>query len=197
MPTFPDSWPKIPEKLHRFYEIWCDLRAQNGGDIPFRQQLGLKELRGLTANLMVYELTGPKELFVKMSGTAIDTQFGRNLTGLSVYDVAEMTAADAFVAFHEALIRHPCAGYAADILVAANGKRIRAEYLILPLRNRFGEQVQCATMSELATEGYGMPTGDDGMRITYHELLDARHLDIGHGVPDYAFTIKTKQPEDN
>lgn len=197
MHEFPATWPKMPDNLVRFHEIWSDLRAQNGGDIPFRQQLGLKELRGLTANLLVYELTGPGELFVKMSGTAVDNQFGRNLTGLSVYDIAEMPAAEAFVGFHETLIRHPCGGYAADILVARNGKRIRADYLILPLRNRFGEQVQCATMSELATAGYGMPPGDDSMRITYHELLDARHLDIGLGVPNYDFVIKTRQPEEN
>ena len=130
-----------------------------------------------------------------MTGTALDTQFGHNLTGLSVYDVAEMPAAEAFVGFHEALIRHPCAGYAADILVAKNGKRVRADYLILPLRNRFGEVVQCATMNEMATAGYGLPPGtDDGMRITYHELIDARHLDIGFGMPDYEFTIKTSPP---
>ena len=184
----------MPENLHRFHKIWCDVRANNDGDIPFRQQLGLRELRGLTANLMVYELTGPGELFVKMSGTALDAQFGRNLTGLSVYDVAEMPAADAFIAFHEALIRHPCGGYAADILVAANGKRVRADYLILPLRNRFGEVVQCATMSEWATAGYGLPPGDQSMRVTYHELLDARHLDIGLGVPDYQNMILTKEP---
>ena len=197
MQKLPDSWPQMPEKLHSFYDIWCELRARNGGEIPFRQQLGLKELRGLTANLMVYELTGHNELYVKMSGTAIDSQFGRNLTGLSVYDVAEMNAADAFIAFHEALIGQPCAGYAADILVAANGKRVRADYLILPLRNRFGELVQCASVCHWAAEGYGSPPGDESMRITYHELLDARHLDIGLGVPDYAFAIKTKQPEDN
>jgi hypothetical protein len=187
----------MPENLVRFHEIWTELRAQNDGEIPFRQQIGLRELRGLTANLMVYELTGPKELFVKMSGTALDAQFGRNLTGLSVYDVAEMPAADAFVTFHEALIRHPCAGYAADILVAKNGKRLRADYLILPVRNRFGEVVQCATMSELATEGYGLPPGgDDSMRVTYHELIDARHLDIGFGLPDYEYTIINDPLED-
>ncbi len=185
----------MPTNLCRFYDVWQAAREDNDGGIPYRRQLGLPVLRALSAHLVVFERIGPGDLRVKMSGTAMDALFDRNLTGASIYDVAERNAGDAMVAFYEALLDHPAGGYACDILVMETGKRIRAEYLTLPLLNRDGERVQVASLCETEIDGYGLPSKGLEPRITYSELVSVSHLDIGLGLPDYTFTMKGNAPD--
>ncbi|WP_417449588.1 PAS domain-containing protein [Kordiimonas sp.] len=182
----------MPINLCRFYDVWQAAREANRGGIPHRHQLGLPQLRALTSNLMIYERVASGNLQIKMSGTNLDAQFGRNLTGACGHEMAEPEANAAMTAFHQALIDHPAGGHAQDILVNQVGKRVKAEYLILPLLNREGKRIQFASMCEAETQGFGQPADRPGTRITYNELLSARHLDIGFGIPDYNFLITTK-----
>lgn len=190
MVDLPKSWPELPKTLRDFYRIWNNARTKNGVDVPRREDLGLRELRDLTPMLTILKQSAPGRMHVRMSGTAVDAMFDRNLTGLDVYDVSEPEAGKAMIAFHEALLAHPCAGWAKDLLVSERGKRICAEYLILPLLDRDGNRVLCGSLCDAETTGFGLPSGEAATRINYKEFMGAKHLDIGFGVPDdYVFSI--------
>ncbi len=191
MVEMPKSWPVLPKNLTTFYQVWQNARVKNGGNIPRRQDLSLMDLRALTPMLTILKLDGPGKMHVRMSGTAMDAMFDQNLTGLNVADVSEPAAAKAMVSFHEALLAHPSAGWAKDLLVSERGKRISAEYLFLPLLDRDGNRVLCASLCDAETTGFGLPSGDMGTRINHKEFMGAKHLDIGFGVPEYSFSVPT------
>lgn len=189
MPTLPQSWPDLTPKLSSFFEIWDEMR-QKTGDIPYRRDLGLPKLGRLAPFITILERIAPGEMHVKMTGTEIDAQFGRNLSGVNVADVTEPQARKALISFHEALMDQPCGGYAHDILITENGKRLSAKYLILPLKNRFGELNQCASICDSEFAGFSAAPGMDTPHITYKEFQRSQHLDLGYGLPDYTPLIE-------
>ncbi len=191
MVEMPASWPDLPKSLNDFYRVWQHARVKNGGDIPHRHDLSLMELKDLTSMLTILKIDSPGRMHVRMSGTAMDALFDQNLTGLDVMEVSDPEAGKAMIAFHEALLQHPCGGWAKDLLVSERGRRITAEYLILPLLDRDSNRVLCASQCDAATAGFGLPSGNMGTRIDYKEFMGAKHLDIGFGVPDYSFSIPT------
>lgn len=190
----PQGWPQLTNNLQSFYDTWHHARGQDNSVIPYRRDLSLARLRTLTPALVILELAGEDDLLVRLSGTEIDAQFGRNLTGVSPRDVGDRIAADAMIRFHRALVIHPCAGFAHDIMVTETGKRIGSRYLILPLRNNAGEITLCASLCDAETKGFTDAPGLQAPQITYKEFVGAQLLDIGFSVPDFSYTIKTVAP---
>lgn len=192
MDTLTASWPHLTKSQRRFLEIWQEAR-ENDGDIPFRRSLSLSKLRTLAQSMIIGEVVAPGEMRVKISGTNIDGQFGRNLTGCDIRELASPKAATALVRFYEALINQPCGGYARDVLKSKTGRRIDSRYLILPLRDRTGKRNLCASFCDAETDGYDIPTVPEPTKITYQELLDVQMLDLGFGVPDHTYMFKSSE----
>ncbi|WP_417449589.1 PAS domain-containing protein [Kordiimonas sp.] len=177
------SLAPLPAKLQIFYEVWSKVRDGNQGEIPFRHQLQIKHLYSLASNMLVYCRLPDRDLQVTMSGTAFDEKYGRNLTGMNIQHMATPRAAKAFIAFNGPLLEYPTAGYTCDTLVTKSGKRLRDEYLMLPLQDKNGKRTVCAMVFETQSVSYGLPPEGKHTHATYDELQVARHIDIGYGIP--------------
>lgn len=189
MLTLQEFWSELTPSLQTFYNVWEKVRREKD-DIPHRRDLALHHLKRLAPYFTILEHTAPGQMRIKISGTEIDAQFGRNLTGANILDIAEAEAGKAMIGFHEALLSAPCAGFAHDILVAENGKRLNAKYLILPMKNRFGDRVLCASLCDAEIEGFSAAPNLPSPRITQKEFQRALHLDIGYGLPDYTSVLE-------
>lgn len=190
----PENWPEMTRRLKEFYAVWDETRSHDRSEVPFRRQLSLAKMRALTPFLVVLQMQEDGEIIVKLSGTEIDAQFGRNMTGVHVSSIAEPEAAKATLQFHRAMITHPCAGFAHDMLVTETGKRISARYLMLPLRDEQGQITMSASLCDPETAGFSAAPSMQSTRITYKEFVGAELMDIGFGVPKFSHTIKTKHP---
>ncbi|MFC4348340.1 PAS domain-containing protein [Kordiimonas lipolytica] len=192
MHTPPSDWPQLSEKLQAFYSVWQDLRGTGGTDIPLRRDLSMSRLGRLASSLTIFEFTGPGDMRVKVSGTEMDAHFGRNLSGKRVVDIVGEKAAQPMIRFNESLTRHPCGGYVRDKMHVEGGGRIDATYLTLPLRNAAGDLVQCASLCDAGRQGFALAPSKRAVSFDYQQFGGAQHLDIGLGVPDFAFTLKKR-----
>ncbi len=194
MDTLPPDWPPISSQLMHFYKIWQSLR--DGPDVPYRHQLSLRHIKSLASWLVILDIPSPGRLKVKVSGSNVDAVFGKPLTKVNLKDVTTPEASKPIVAFHEALMTHPCGGYAHDVMTMENGKRLDARYLMLPLRNEDGGHSMCASLWDATAEGFAEPPVDHRTRMTHSELQYACHLDVGFGLPAFpAFESYLKSKE--
>ena len=147
----------------------------------------MQDLKALARNTCILALDEAGQLYVRMSGTELDTMFGKNLSGVSITEITTPEACEGFTHFHKALIQRPCAGFAHDVITDNKGHRLNCRFLILPLVSDSGDKLYCMSYCDLEREGYNLETQNLMTTIDYREFKQAYFLDLGFGMPNFSY----------
>ena len=164
-----------------FARYWMSLDADDL--IPHRSRFVPESIPSLLANLGIHELVSPELLRLRLVGTSIVEDYGREITGSNYLDfVAPARRPKASRALH-LVCEHPCAMVAHLRSTTASGQVLTRESVAFPMRNNAGTANLVYFCSTPAKERQPYTVDRGELRRTI--VLDRQFIDIGTGVPDF------------
>lgn len=164
-----------------FARYWLSLDAVDL--VPGRAHFTPESIPGLLPHLGIHELISPDFIKLRLVGSAIVDDYGREITGHNYLDFVEPNRrAKASRALH-LVCEHPSIMIAHLSSTTVGGGALTRESIALPMRNDEGAVnliYFCSTPARERTTYF-----DEREELRVATVLDRRFIDIGVGVPDF------------
>lgn len=182
IPNFPsEKITTLPAICQRLWALWCAGREASGGSIPPRSAIKGYALGEDAASCFILERSAPRDYKFVMAGTKFDALFGTDLAGKDLTAIAHADGHDLLIAFCEAVLNTPCAGFVRDLMVTSKGEHIMSEGLTLPLTNSEGVLNQVICVSNIQHLGFSGDAAPETTRSDYRQVKAAYFIDLGRG----------------
>lgn len=165
-----------------FARYWLSLPTTDL--IPCRKDFEPERIPGLLANLVIHELVSPKHLKVRLVGTAVVDDYGKEITGRNYLDfVDETRRAKASRAIF--LVCEQPAGMLVHLRsLAANGTVLTRESVAFPMRDDTGDARLVYFCSNPSVERKTFFDVRDELKVI--NVLSRHYIDIGAGLPEFS-----------
>lgn len=181
----------------------ADAQDQGGGDAGWSQECldfrahweGLRVGPAIPTSRAFLDVASPRfagyvyllELgagapIVRLQGTALELAWSRNLTGGDFFPGRSPRFREAGMANLNAVVTHPCGHLARSTLATAKGRKIKSDWIFLPLAVDQGRAPRI--VGAMFQQG-GFDAFDD-VGIHHFELHKLAWMDVGSGVPTTA-----------
>jgi len=182
IPTFPsEKITNLPAICQRLWALWCEASADAGGKVPPRAAIKGYALGEDAASCFILERSAPKAYKFVMAGTKFDALFDIDLAGKDLTAIAHADGHAMLVAFCEAVLNTPCAGFARDLMVTSKGEHIMSEGFTLPLTNSEGVLNQVICVSNIQHLGFTGGEAPETTRSDYRQVKAAYFIDLEGG----------------
>lgn len=164
-----------------FARYWLSLDAVDL--VPKRRDFVPESIPGLLPHLGIHELISPDFIKLRLVGTAIVDDYGREITGHNYLDFVETGRRDKASRALHLVCEHPSIMIAHLRSTTASGGTLTRESIALPMRNDEGVAnlvYFCSTPARERTTFF-----DERQKLRVANVLDRRFIDIGAGVPDF------------
>ncbi|WPZ36893.1 PAS domain-containing protein [Thalassobaculum sp. OXR-137] len=152
--------------------------------IPSRRDFEPERIPGLLANLVIHELISPEHLKLRLVGTAVVDDYGREITGQNYLDFVEPARRQKASRAIFLICEQPAGMLVHLRSVAENGTVLTRESVAFPMRDDNGVARLVYYCSNPATERKTF--FDDRHELRVMNVLDRRYIDIGAGLPDFS-----------
>lgn len=160
-----------------FLAHWQSLRVD--GNLPSLRDFLSRPNPRIQPHAVIKDVIAPRRLHVRLHGTQLVDMSGADLTGQNLLDFAGTPAfADAYWAYHCAVVSHPVAVTGVKHTVAASGRPVIFEDLSLPV-TPFPDGPPCIVGCVGLVEG--LDYKDTVFKL--QEYTSTAWIDIGWGVP--------------
>ncbi|NVJ97096.1 MAG: PAS domain-containing protein [Alphaproteobacteria bacterium] len=168
-------------QFETLFAYWCRLRDDAGG-VPPRLSLDPVAIKELLPNIFLIERRAHDDLYVRLSGTAIDALSPAPMTGANYLDLCMPDTRD-FVAESAKLVcMHPCGNrYKRAVTFEAGGCH-EITTAALPMTDRHGAPTYILGIMSARTDYLtiaGKPRGYVSVK-----MLETDFFDVGFGVPE-------------
>jgi len=150
--------------------------------IPTRKQFNPMAIPKLLPNLFMMEHGSEDELFVRLTGTAIDIALERPMTGVNLLDLYKGDERAFFKAVHKNMAHQPCAAVLRRFVTLSNGKGYELISKSFPLADDAGNIKYVVGMMG-ADLMHLSPLGEDAVQAD-STIIDFFYVDLGRGVPE-------------
>ncbi|MSU90203.1 PAS domain-containing protein [Rhodobacteraceae bacterium 2CG4] len=125
------------DALTKLRAYWEDLRADRIA--PYRSELDPRRFEDVLEHMFILEQLGPDQIRVRLGGLALCEMMGMEVRGMPPEALIDSPHREAFRSHITAVLSAP-AVLELDLLAAdAQGRPMRGQMLLLPLRSDFGE----------------------------------------------------------
>lgn len=168
-------------RSRRFAEYWLSLPKIDL--IPRRDAFRPEQVPDLIANVIIHELVSPELLLLRLVGSAVVEEYGRELRGRNYLDfVDEARRASASRAIH-LVCEHPAGMVVRVRSQTRDGRIIIRETIAFPMRGGDGAARFAYFCSSTIPIPASATLDESGMQVL--GVLQRTYLDIGAGVPDF------------
>lgn len=172
---------EIEERSRAFADYWFSLPKLDL--IPHRDSFQPEALPRLLPNLVIHEIGSPDLIRLRLVGTAVETHYGKHVTGRNYLDFVEPDRRAAASRAIQLVCQHP-AGMLVHLRSASASGRIQTrESIAFPMRGSDNIANLVYFCSGNARER--PRDGRNRDEITLIEVIQRRYMDIGAGVPDF------------
>lgn len=165
-----------------FLDYWRSLPCEAGCDIPRKSAFNPADVKKLLPCITIHERLGRCDMRCRLTGTAIDEMFGRNFTGINLFDLYDPADHDFFAGLHDNMLNIPCGSRAWRHVLMPDGEHFIIESLHLPMANDAGERIYLITLmlpqAEYAPE---QTAAHETSMATLEKTVE--YLDLGFGLP--------------
>jgi len=153
--------------------------------VPTRKQFNPMAVPKLLPNLFMMEYASEDELFIRLTGTAIDIALERPMTGVNILDLYKGDERAFFKSAHENMARQPCAAVLRRFVRLSNDKGYELTSKSFPLADDAGHIKYVVGMMG-ADLMHLSPLGEEAV-LTTSTIIDFFYVDLGRGVPDEGY----------
>lgn len=165
---------------------YARVRADLGGRLPTRDDLGPERLRDVLGWVFLAEWSPPTSIVVRLSGIHIDYVLGTNVTGVDFFDLYTPEARRTFTRFYERIVGRPCGGYIHRTVVVSGRETFDYHSIYLPLAG-FGDRVPIIGATAVTGFQRLSEAVDADSRPDFRALSRIGLIDLGQGTPDDGF----------
>jgi len=164
-----------------FVDAWLGWR--HGNMVPSREQVNLQDIKQLLPRVIVMEVCSPREIFVRLAGSAYLDIFGVELTGQNYVDMAPPQDRELRGRRLWEMISRPCGGYSSVPHPNPNKQHESIHGLSLPMRS--GDKFRPMQLfSIVASEFQNIaPEANADVGMVAHLADRFSFVDIGAGLP--------------
>ncbi len=163
-----------------FAEFWLDLR--DGELIPPRSKLDPSAIKKLLPHIMLFELSSPTELRVRLVGTAIVDRCREDASRQTLAIPEDAEDQTIFQRNIVTVLSQPCGYRLITNEKYANGRSAYVEDVGFPLADRSGEFKFIVTLSRAYTKSYSHLF--DMNNVIEQDYIEHQFIDIGAGLPN-------------
>lgn len=164
----------------------CYRQSQGKHSLGIQEDLPMRSLAPLMANIVLMEAQTPSEIYYRIVGQNVVDRLGFNPTGLNLINLLAPAFAEQLPQLHQAMMKHPCGYYAVYENEYDSGRTMITESLVLPMTKASDNQASMtlALHSHVGITGVTQSSGE----TTLATRLDRGALvDIGFGIPEGDF----------
>jgi len=172
----------LQPRARAFADYWLTLAKMDL--IPHRRDFDPAALTAVLDTFMIFEITDPDCFKIRLAGTTVTENYGREVTGANYLDLRSPEERPITRAAMTLIVTHPCAQRVRQELLTAEGILRRSESLGLPMRDENGDarlmyyQVDNAEITDYRTR--------EERYVLSKKTVTRQFLDIGNGTPDFA-----------
>lgn len=171
----------LKPRARAFADYWLSLPKTDL--IPHRADFDPTVLAAILDTFMIFEIVAPDHFLVRLAGTTVVENYGREITGLNYLDFRSDEERPTTRAAMTLITTHPCAQLVRQHTRTGDGSYRNSESVGLPLRDDTGAatlmyyQVDNTAITDFKTRAERYLVA----KTTVTRLF----LDIGNGIPDF------------
>ena len=164
------------------FQNYYERLAADAGGVPKRSAFNPAEIKDLLPFIFIIEFRSKDDLYVRLSGTAIERVLRKSPTGQNYLDVVQDGEREFFREVGTNIMSVPCGGFFRRVLVLSNGDKQELQSKCLPFADRDGHLRYMIGMTsvraDLAVTRYDPPVKD------VSEITGFHYIDLGYGIPE-------------
>lgn len=177
-----EIWAELSPLGRDLLAYWLELRKD--ALMPDRSEFNPMEIKPLLPNIVIHELISPERIRLRLVGTAVVQQYGRESTGMNYLDFVEPARRERASKAIFLVREHPAAMTVSLRASAETGLETLRRTIALPVADRKDGRQLVYYCSTLEKTDDPLTTEPDKMAV--QSVTHRRFFDIGAGVPDFS-----------
>ncbi len=167
--------------VEEFTDYWHSLPKVEGTLMPSRDSLQPNKIKALLPHVFMSELTGDRQVVIRLTGTVLDMISAQNLTGMNYLDICPEDERDQYWDISKNVAYQPCAHWMVRDVTFVDGKGFRLEGVTYPMVARDPKnRMLIGIMGANRNTDFD---GRTGVGFIRSKIRESKFLDLGAGLP--------------
>lgn len=171
----------VEPRTRMFADYWNSLPKTDL--VPSRSAFKPEENTAILANIVIHELISPEHIRLRLVGSAVIEEYGREITGRNYLDFVDEERRPKASRAIFLVCEQPCGMYVLLRSQGRSGRVMTRESIAFPMRDDEGVARLVYFCSSPARERTDVFEDPDELRIM--NVLRRTFIDIGAGIPDF------------
>jgi len=181
------SSPSATTAFGDVLDYWRSLQAGNISALPRRASFDPKQLDSKFAKLSLMRRTGRYDVLAGLVSRDVADMWRRPVGGINAFDLACPEMRENIALFYEAVLDQPCGALVSERCLDHSQSPQSVQSLYLPMSDRDGQPCYVVGITVAGTPGFRSSLKDQ-LVLSHCQMTSMTFVDLGHGVPDIAFT---------